>query len=160
MGEISPAYPQICTRILWISDRLNSRNVLQRQQSVARPRPRAGIVAGIELAARRWPGSVNRAGNTDADFSGKRCAARWRSIRAAHAQKLRGHRHRQFARHPRRPGKGAAGQFSRMKIDAEGGTAGAASGAGVSHPDSPHSDRATGRSRGTCARRATPARQE
>lgn len=160
MGAISPAYPQLCTRILWVSDHLPGQIVRQRRQTVAGPRPGAGIVAGIELAARRWPGVVDRARDAAADFTGKRRTARRRGIRATHAQQLSRHRHRQRRRYPTLPGKSATGQFGRMEIDPKGGTAGTAGGTGINHANPPHSDRAPGRNRGTCARRATPAHQQ
>ncbi len=168
MPKLPPAYPQTCTQHLWVkqcqSDRRSSRNVQQRRQVVPRPCSRAGIVADIELAAGRRPRIVDGATDTAPDFAGK-CHAEWHSsIGAAHADDLRGDRHAHHQRHPLPPGKRAAGQLDRMKIDPEGCTAGATGRTGIAvitaHRDRPRNGKAPGRSRDTCARTARPAHRQ
>ena len=93
---------------------------------MALPGAGASCVAGIEFAAWRGANVVDRAGNGLADGSCQRYATRRRRIGAAQADDGQRHRHRQFGRNALAPGKGTAGQLSRMKIDAKACTASAA----------------------------------
>jgi hypothetical protein len=109
-----------------LPDKNGDNHRLERRKAMALPGPGTGGVAGIEFAAGRGANVVDRAGNRIADRPGERHAARCGGIGAAQANDGRRHRHGHFRGNARAPGKGAAGQLHRMKIDAETGAAGAA----------------------------------
>ena len=88
--------------------------------------PAAGIVGNVEFPTGRRALIINRAGDAMPDVAGQRHAAGLAGIGAGHADNGRGDGQRHGGRHPCPPGKGAAGQLDRVKIDAEAGTAGTA----------------------------------
>ena len=80
-----------------------------------------------EIAARTGTAFVDRAANLAPDLAIQRHATRRSLIGAAHAYQRRGQRNRHRRRNARNIGRG---QIGTMKIDAEGGTTGAATEAG------------------------------
>lgn len=92
---------------------------------MALPSSVTGGVFDIEFAAWRWSRVVDVAGHSFADFTGQRDTTRLGRVSATHADDSGRYRQRHFFRHTLPPRKRATGQFDRMKIDAEAGTAGA-----------------------------------
>ena len=93
-------------------------------------RPVAGRVFDIEFAAWRGALGVDRAPHRLADFTGQCDAARLAGVGAAKPNNAGRHRQGHGHRNAPPPGKGAAGQFGWMKIDAKAGAAGTAGLAG------------------------------